>query len=188
MKIVIDAGHGGTDPGAVNMRLNLRECDVALEYAQRVAQILSDAGHHVVMTRGADSFVYLADRACISNVWKADLFLSIHCNSAKNWEAAGIEVWTSPGQSESDLCATELLGAIAQAFPDRRLRADMADGDPDREARFYVLVHTSAPAVLIETGFLSNDEEAAWLADADTAANYAQAIANGVLSWAAGRA
>lgn len=188
MQIVIDAGHGGTDPGAINMRLNLHEADVNLEYANRLVQLLTEAGHQAFLTRTRlDETVDLADRCCISNVRMADLFVSLHCNSSKNWDACGIEVWTSPGESASDECATEILNAIANAFPERRLRTDMSDGDPDRESKFYVLVHTAGPAILVEMGFLSNDDEATWLVDSETADRYVQAIADGVLSWSASR-
>lgn len=187
MRIVLDPGHGGADPGAVNPRLGLRESDLNLEYAMALAGVLRRAGHDVYLTRVRDVAIALADRATTSNVFSPALFLSIHCNAARRIDAHGFEAWTSPGQSAADEIATAILERIHREFPARELRQDWADGDPDRESPFYVLKHTRAPAVLLELGFVSNDEEAAWLSDVATVGRYANAIGDGVLSWIASR-
>jgi len=180
MKIVIDAGHGGTDPGAVNERLKIKEANVTLNYAFILCSRLMACGHHVLMTRSQDAPVSLATRAMFSNLSNADLFISLHCNAAMVTEASGIEIWTSPGQTASDNVAAAILAEIEKMFPERKIRRDMSDGDPDKESKFYVLVHTVAPAVLLELGFLSNDEEATWMNDVATVGGYINAISNGI--------
>ena len=185
MRIVIDPGHAGrnVDPGAVNQSTGLQEADVALFVSKLVETQLLAAGHEVKLTRTDWEQAETDDlnvRTSLSNDWGADLFVSIHCNSAVSPNAAGYEVWTSPGDTEGDALATCIYAQIAIEFPDRTGRADYSDGDPDKESRFYVLVHTNAPACLVEMAFISNDEEAALLSDVAWQTRYARAIARGV--------
>ncbi len=190
MKVVIDPGHAGqnVDPGAVNQATGLQEADVALLVSKLVESQLLVAGHEVKLTRTeweqaeTDDLSY---RTSLANDWGADIFVSIHCNSAASPNAAGYEVWTSPGDTEGDALATCIYAQIAIEFPDRTGRADYSDGDPDKESRFYVLVHTDAPACLVEMAFISNDEEAALLSDVAWQTRYARAIALGATDYAA---
>ena len=185
MKIVIDPGHAGrnVDPGAVNPLTGLQEADVALAVSRFLEAELMRAGHEVKLTRMEWEQPETDDLACrtsLSNDWGADLFVSLHCNSAASPSAKGYEVWTSPGDTEGDALATCIYAQIAMEFPDRAGRADYSDGDPDKESRFYVLVHTDSPACLVELAFISNDEEAALLADAKWQGRYAKAIGRGI--------
>ena len=189
MRIVIDPGHAGrnVDPGAVNQSTGLQEADVALFVSKLVETQLLAAGHEVKLTRTDWEQAETDDlnvRTSLSNDWGADLFVSIHCNSAVSPNAAGYEVWTSPGDTEGDALATCIYAQIAIEFPDRTGRADYSDGDPDKESRFYVLVHTDAPACLVEMAFISNDEEAALLSDVAWQTRYARAIAKGITDYA----
>ena len=189
MKVVIDPGHAGrnVDPGAVNQSTGLQEADVALFVSKLVETQLLAAGHEVKLTRTDWEQAETDDlnvRTSLSNDWGADLFVSIHCNSAVSPNAAGYEVWTSPGDTEGDALATCIYAQIAIEFPDRTGRADYSDGDPDKESRFYVLVHTNAPACLLEMAFISNDEEAALLSDAAWQDRYARAIVRGITDYA----
>ena len=190
MRIMIDPGHAGrnVDPGAVNQSTGLQEADVALFVSKLVETQLLEAGHEVKLTRTDWEQAETDDlnvRTSLSNDWGADLFVSIHCNSAVSPNAAGYEVWTSPGDTEGDALATCIYAQIAIEFPDRTGRADYSDGDPDKESRFYVLVHTNAPACLVEMAFISNDEEAALLSDVAWQTRYARAIARGVTDYTA---
>ncbi len=90
--IVVDAGHGGYDPGAIG-KTGLREKNVNLDVANRLAKILSEEGFKVVMTRSSDDFVSLEKRVKISNAAKADLFISIHSNANTEREKNGFEVY-----------------------------------------------------------------------------------------------
>ena len=188
MKVVIDPGHAGRniDPGAVNGSTGLQEADVALMVSRLVENYLSNVGYEVKLTRTGweqaetDDLSY---RTTLANNWGADIFISLHCNSASNPSAKGYEVWTSPGNTLGDKLAACIYRQIAVEFPDRVGRTDYSDGDPDKESRFYVLVHTDAPACLVEMAFISNDAEAALLADAEWKDRYARAIARGVTDY-----
>ncbi len=189
MRVVIDPGHAGRniDPGAVNGATGLQEADVALSVSRLVEKYLLAVGYEVKLTRTeweqaeTDNLSY---RTNLANDWGADIFISIHCNSAANQCAEGFEVWTSPGNTLGDKLATCIYGQIAAEFPDRIGRTDYADGDPDKESHFYVLIHTDAPACMVEMAFISNDEEAALLADAAWQDRYARVIARGVTDYA----
>ena len=188
MKVVIDPGHAGRniDPGAVNGSTGLQEADVALVISRQVASYLLNVGYEVKLTRTEweqEETDDLSYRTALANDWGADIFISLHCNSAANQSAEGYEVWTSPGNTLGDKLATRIYGQIAAEFPDRAGRTDYSDGDPDKESRFYVLVHTNAPACLVEMAFISNDAEAALLVDAAWQDRYARAIARGVTDY-----
>lgn len=191
MKVVIDPGHAGRniDPGAVNRATGLQEADVALIVSNLVQKYLTAVGYDVKLTRTkweqaeTDALDY---RTSLANGWCADIFISLHCNSAVSLSAKGYEVWTSPGDTKGDQLANCLYRQISREFPDRLGRTDYADGDPDKESRFYVLTYTDAPACLIEMAFISNGEEAALLADSSWQDRYARAIARGITDYVAG--
>lgn len=90
--IVVDAGHGGYDPGAIG-KTGLKEKNINLDVANRLAKILGDEGFKVIMTRSSDYFVSLEKRVEISNSAKADLFISIHANANTMREMNGFEVY-----------------------------------------------------------------------------------------------
>lgn len=188
MKIVIDPGHAGRniDPGAVNKISGLQEADITLMISKLLKNCLLEDGYEVKLTRnnweeaGTDDLSY---RTALANSWGADIFISLHCNSAENENANGYEIWTSPDDTLGDRLATCIYGEIANEFPYMPGRADYSDGDPDKESRFFVLIHTEAPACLIETAFISNAEDALLLADVAWQESYARAIARGVKNY-----
>jgi N-acetylmuramoyl-L-alanine amidase len=181
---MLDPGHGGRDPGAVGPT-GLKESDVALNVCKHLAAYLSPFAE-VYMTRwfnkelGPTEKADLQARCDQANSVKADLFISIHCNSADNPAARGMEVYTLPGDGPADKLAEEIVRAWEAAFPNMPVRKDMTDGDSDKEANFYVLRKTAMPAVLVELGFISNPEEEKFLADGIFQAKCAEAIAGGV--------
>lgn len=179
MKICIDPGHGGIDSGAIGPT-GLQEKFAAADIAFHLECGLTQIGHAVFRTRINDTTLSLEQRCEIANEEKADLFLSVHCNAAENPAGHGFEVWTSPGLTAADAWATRLYLAVREAFPHLAGRVDMSDGDPDKESKFYVLVHTVMPAVLIETAFISNPAEEKWLLDPGWRIRMAGAIVSGV--------
>lgn len=177
--ICIDAGHGGHDSGAVGPA-GLLEKTVALNVAQQIAGLLRGAGVQVVMTRETDEFIELARRAAIGNQADADLFVSIHCNSAVR-QVRGFEVFTTPGRTLSDAAATECFKTYGEEFPTLPRRMDSSDGDPDKEANFAVLRLSQGPAILFELDFISDAEGELFLGDAANQARMALAIVRGIL-------
>jgi N-acetylmuramoyl-L-alanine amidase len=180
MRIVVDPGHGGHDPGAVNLEAGAQEKDIALRIATALHTSLLWAGHASMMTRDGDRFLALSDRVALARAHRADAFVSIHCNAAVNRAARGLEVWTSPGQTRADDLAERIGEELLAAVLTVPLRKDVTDGDLDKEGRLYVLTMTPCPAVLIECGFVSNDDEARWLREEGTARELARAISLGI--------
>jgi len=178
-KIIVDAGHGGFDPGAVNVALSLKEAELTLRYAD-VLNIMLSVNYRSVMTRNTDTYVSLKDRVALANKYHAGLFVSVHLNSAENPKAKGFEIWTSRGDTVSDMVATSVFHSIGDTFPKLKRREDWSDGDPDKEMNYYVLRATKMPAILIELGFICNDKEAGWLSSPDVIGAYSSAIYHGI--------
>lgn len=178
--LVLDAGHGGQDYGAVNSVTKLKEKDVVLDVVLRIQRLLKGK-LNVILTRSDDTFVSLTGRSIRSNKTTADYFLSIHCNSEEN-PAQGFEVFTSPGKTKADEPATRLISAYAAEFPGLKLRSDLSDGDPDKEARFSVLVGTKAPAALLELEFIHTSEGSAFLSSSSNRDRIAKVVANWALT------
>ncbi len=118
--IVIDAGHGGYDHGAIGTQ-GTREADIALEIARRTAQLLEDRlGVDVIMTRDRDIFVPLRDRAALANRENADLFLSIHANAAPNSFSKGIETFSLASATDADAARVAAReNAMAKGWSDK---------------------------------------------------------------------
>ena len=178
IRVCIDPGHNysaktGGDPGAVNG--THYEAVANLAIAKKVKKLLEAKGYKVKMTRtGGDKNLTLAERCRISNSFDADIFVSIHLNSATSKTANGIETLRYPkvGQRTKELAAnvqTELVAALGWRDRGVKERADL-----------YVLKHTVASAVLVECGFISNKEECKKLFNAAWQDKIAAAIAKGV--------
>lgn len=173
MKICIDPGHGGYDPGAVNHNVGVTEKALALKIAALVGGELATRGYDVFFTRELDTFIPLGFRTKIANNEKADLFISIHLNAAADPAAQGIETWYYEGSRTS-----ERLAAIVQ----RELKDQfLAKNRGIKSTRgFYVLKHTAMPAILVETGFITNDHDIAYLVNKVHQKEIATAISNAV--------
>jgi len=168
--VVLDAGHGGSDPGA--QRGSVQEKELTLSIAERVKKRLEAAGMRVVMTRSDDQFVSLEDRVKITNEISPRLFLSVHINSMESTtDIHGIETYYQTDQSRplADAIHHELVSELEA--PDRAVR----------KARFYVINHTPIPAVLAEVGFISNKEERDRLISSDYQSKVAEALSDGVI-------
>jgi N-acetylmuramoyl-L-alanine amidase len=176
--VVIDPGHGGTDPGTSGP--NGPEKNINLDTALRVRNILNAKGIRTIMTRDDDRAVDLKERPVIANKAKADLFVSIHSDFAKrNRSAHGVTVYTSrsPGSG-----SVELAKRMSKAFS--------SGGCTSRgvsEANYVVLVNTNMPAVLVEQGFLSNSADATRLASPGYRQQVAECIAQAVVAQIASR-
>jgi N-acetylmuramoyl-L-alanine amidase len=172
--IVIDAGHGGKDPGAISY-YGFYEKTVNLDVAQQVADILREKGHRVVMTRDSDVFIELEDRAAVANQSRADVFISIHADASARSSTNGFTLYTARSAS----WAAENL---ANAIDDRMTRTSISSNGV-KQADFRVLVRTQCPAVLVELGYLSNYWEAKQLKNVNMQKKLAQAIADGITNY-----
>ena len=168
-KVVIDPGHGGSDYGAIREGIN--EKDITLDVSQRVASILKSKGYKVAMTRSDDTFVSLQDRVDFSENETPEIFVSIHVNSAVATEPSGIETHYYHDYSR-DLAKTVHSQLIKEIdTKDRGLV----------KSKFYVINHTTVPAILVEMGFISNEEERAELISDKRKQKTAKAIAEGII-------
>lgn len=157
--IAVDAGHGGQDPGASGN--GLTEAEVVADLANvRFAHIARATGHQVVLTRPL-GYVSLADRAWRAKDARAELFLSWHCNSASSL-ARGLQVWYH-GDQRSKKIAQRLHALATNALPMWAGNASRIAADTERyRTGFAVLrgTYQKMPALLLEVGFLSNEEDA----------------------------
>jgi len=169
--VVIDAGHGGKDPGATSC-LQFQEKTVNFAVAQKVASLLGQSGVKAIMTRSNDAFIELEERAAIANRYDADLFVSIHADSCPDSSTRGFTMYVSRSASWSSRRAAS---AIAKSLAKTGLSSRGT-----QKADFRVLVETRGPAVLIELGYLSNSSDAGLLRDSSFQSRLAQAIASGI--------
>lgn len=178
MRIILDPGHGGTDPGALG-KDGYEEKRIALAIALEVRWLLRGAGHEIVMTRDDDRYIGLTARCKMANRWPADLFVSIHLNADPDadlpgdHEARGQEIWIYPAALQSRKLAECVAAEIKAAFPDEPFRGVKEDD-------LAVCRMTQMPAILIEVGFIDNSETARQLSDPAVRMLMAQSIANGI--------
>jgi N-acetylmuramoyl-L-alanine amidase len=170
--VVIDPGHGGRDPGTQIAR-GIDEKDVNLRIAQAVRRSLEVAGVHVIMTRSDDSFPSLEERPEVANAAHANLFCSIHANSCAKPDIHGYTVYIARSPSAG---AKALAAAV-----DHRLSESGFYSDGIGHADYRVLVLSKCPAILVETGYLSNPSEAAKLGSADYCNAMGASIASGII-------
>lgn len=220
--VVLDAGHGGKDPGKVGYK-QYKEKDIALKIVLEVGKLLSkEKNIKVVYTRKTDVFIELKKRGQIANKADADLFVSIHCN-AHTSNAYGTETWAlgthankqnfevakaensvillednyklnykgfdpnSPSSvigltlmQEEYLDQSIMLASILQnGFTTELKRRDRGV----KQAGFVVLHQTYMPSVLIETGFISNKNEATFLGSSVGQQKFSKSIYNGILKY-----
>jgi len=170
--VVIDAGHGGLDTGA--LRGATTEKEITLNIAKKVKTILKEAGmKKVILTRSEDKTLALDERVQIANDKKANIFVSIHINASVKTEIKGIEThyYSQSGYEVAKVIHKELIENINSE--DRGLF----------KSKFYVINHTKAPAVLLELGFISNDQERTALTSDKRQTDSAQAIADGIINY-----
>ncbi|WP_138496903.1 N-acetylmuramoyl-L-alanine amidase [Nostoc sp. PA-18-2419] len=172
--VIIDPGHGGKDSGAIGIG-GAREKDVILPIGKRVAEILQQNGLQVIMTRDSDYFVTLPGRVEMAERANADVFVSIHANSAgaSRPDVNGLEVYYyDSGLSLARVVRTNILQSIG-TLKDRGVR----------RARFYVLRKSSMPSILVETGYMTGREDMARLRTSAYQNRMAEAIARGILQY-----
>lgn len=192
--VALDAGHGGRDPG--NQIGNHEEKKYTLLLAREVEELLERAGLKAVLTRRSDTYVERSERADLARKAKADLFVSLHYNTAADTSASGVETYAvtpfgaeatnggdiallpHPGNkfdAQSVLLAFEVQRSITRGLDasDRGLR----------RAGFEVLRKATMPSILIESGFMSNSGDSKKVFDDAYRKEMARAIADGILSY-----
>ncbi|MBX9692401.1 MAG: N-acetylmuramoyl-L-alanine amidase, partial [Cyanobacteria bacterium] len=174
--VVLDAGHGGSDPGA--QRGSVKEKELTLAIVQQLDKILRERGIHTILTRSSDTSVSLAERVDVTNQARPNAFLSVHINAMESTnDIHGIETYyqTPVSQSLAENIHEALVGDLKA--PDRAIR----------KARFYVVNRTTVPAVLAEVGFISNKDERERLTSAEYQKQIATALARGLTAYLKGQ-
>ncbi len=183
--VVIDPGHGGSDPGALAEGIDgkvFNEKDINLAVALELERRLSSAGIRVIMTRKTDLYVTLEERSAIANRQGAALFVSVHSNSIENADTNGTLVLYSPRKDEQLSTGRFSSGTLADnILPYLTTALGTTDKGARDGSEMFVIRNTSMPAVIVELAYMSNAQDRAKLLAASTPANAAGAICSGIL-------
>lgn len=182
--VVIDAGHGGDDPGKVS-RDGIKEKDVNLEIAYCLKAQLQARGATVIMTREGDDCLATSgatnkknsdmhNRVSLINASEADYLISIHQNSYTDASVSGPQVFYHGDSEASKELAKQVQDNLIEALSPSKIRESKAENS------YYILKNSTCPGVIVECGFLSCPEECAKLQEADYQQAIARAIARAV--------
>src|SRR6266581_4806777 len=194
--VVLDPGHGGQDSGAICG--GVLEKDLTLDVARRIDRLLQAEGIATLMTRLGDTYVSLADRASFANRVSDCIFVSIHFNEDNEPVSGGVETYYAaqqitagsflaswlpflwPALSETpNVESQNLAGFIQEALVARTRALDRGT----KAKQFFVIANVTAPAVLVEGGFLTNKEDSSRLTSEDYREQLAAAISDGILRY-----
>lgn len=172
--IALDAGHGGSDPGAIGLN-GLQEKEVTLAITKELNAALKANGVPTYMTRSRDETLGLLTRsACINNM-RSGLSVSVHCNASANRNADYISTYIQAAGGEAEQLARTVQAQLVAA-------TGWTDGGI-KEANLHMNREVNCPSILVECGFISNPAQEQQLADPATRRNIALAIAKGALSY-----
>ena len=191
--IVLDAGHGGEDGGAVGVN-GVEEKALNLAIALHVQEELQHAGYPVVMVRDTDTAVGDTTLATIAERKRSDIqyraqlvnetenciLVSIHQNFFEQSQYSGAQMFYSPNNTRSAALAEAIRQSVVE-----QLQPENTRENKQAESGIYLLNHVDVPAVIVECGFISNPEEAELLCDSTYQQKLAAAIADGILSFCA---
>ncbi len=174
-KVFIDPGHGGYDDGAVQN--GVFEDELNLQISQKIEAKLKTKGVQVQMSRYDDTYLSLTERTRMANNWGADIFVSIHQNSATNSSAEGIETYYHSSRQDSKELAVEIQNDLIQStnVTNRGVKT----------ANYSVIQTASMPSNLVECGFISNPTEAKNLSSSSYQDKVADGIVNGIMDYLA---
>lgn len=171
VKIFIDPGHGGNDPGAIGN--GLQEKELTLQISNRIKDMLNEYSNvSILMSRTGDQTVSLAERTTAANNWGADFFLSVHINAGGG---TGYEDYIYPGLGAPTTTYQNLIHEEVMKVVDFRDRGK-------KQANFHVLRETRMPAILTENGFIDTVDDANKLKQASFIQAIAQGHVNGLVS------
>lgn len=175
--IVLDPGHGGKDLGTHSRKPPYQEKYLTLTTAYMLRNYLKQLGYEAILTRDDDVFITLEERWLFANQRKTRLFVSLHYNSAPNKSAEGIEIFYYGKGSKTRSALSKKLG---QSIIKQMVKKTGAKSRGVRQGDLAVIRETKMPAVLIEGGFLTNDEEMVKLKNAVYLKKLALGIAQGI--------
>lgn len=182
LTVVIDAGHGGADGGVVGVTTSVKESDVNLSVARHLKHFLKTKGYDVVMTRTTTDGLYgmttknkklkdMQERKKIIENSKADLVVSVHCNSYPRQDQVGAQVFYAPGSEDGKQKADVMQGVLKATLGTTR---SAMSGD------YFILQCSAVPSLLVECGFLTTPSEEKMLVSASYQEKVAYAIFTGI--------
>jgi len=175
-QVVLDPGHGGPDPGAVHEGQGLHEAVLNLQIAERVATLLREHGYTVALTRVDDATeLGNSERGAIANACQALVFVEIHLNASTDHGVDYAQAFWA--EKEKDFALSLVMNEALAGLGIPVNAVDRFDNGG--------LLRAKMPSVLVEAVFLSNDAEAARLADGSRQEEIAQAVVQGVVAWLA---
>ncbi|MEH6905659.1 N-acetylmuramoyl-L-alanine amidase [Neobacillus drentensis] len=174
MKLYLDPGHGGEDPGAQDNGLNEKDITLAIALKIRTIILKDYENVQVKMSRTSDTTKGLAERSSAANDWDADFFLAIHINSADN-SAQGYEDFIYDGLSDSSKAAK-----YQDIIHSEVIKVNQLKDRGQKRANFHVLRETKMPSLLTENGFISNKHDAELMKDSSWQLKVAQGHVNGI--------
>lgn len=178
MKVLLDAGHGGNEPGAVNKETGIEEEDINLNVVFKIGNILRAKGFDVLYTRDKDTYISPTDRLKMITAYNPDCFLSVHCNSSTTPSATGVEtVYRDDGDYK---LAKIMHQKLLSAFPGLKDRGLKRDGSPEYNRGLAVLKNLKVPSCLIELPFLSNLKDLHLIDDENETNAIARVLAGGI--------
>lgn len=169
--IMIDAGHGGSDPGTISVT-GAYEKNISLTLAEKLASALEQANYTVIMTRQDDSYIGLDERAAMANNANVDFFISMHCNAIENKpDVNGLQVLYYPDSNNHNAqVATTMLDSML-------LSTNATNKGIVPQPEIVVLKKTAMQSLLIENGFVTNEDEAKKL----ESSSYQQKLVKGIV-------
>ncbi len=178
--VILDAGHGGRDPGAISQDQTQQEKNLTLDIVFRLRELLQKYGITVILTRDRDAYISLDERIQKAESVSAHCLVSVHLNSVATATAQGFEIWISRNTQEPRYLQSYKLGQY--------IHYSMKKGLPLRDRRirksgFQIIHRTKIPSVLIETCFISNPQDFLWIMDPMSRQAVAQAISQGILAY-----
>ena len=193
--IIVDAGHGGIDPGSMTDDQSVKEKDVNLKITKKVKELLEASGAMVILTRNDDTSLYteqvgktirqkynenLKNRKKIIQESSADMFISIHLNKFQESKYYGAQTFYPAGKEDDKQLATYIQGELKRVVDKTNNRKIKSTND------IYLIKDNEIPSTLIECGFLSNDKEAKLLNDEEYQDQIAWAIYVGIQKYFSG--
>lgn len=178
--IVLDAGHGGRDPGSMSHREDYEEKSLTLSTVFMVQDHLKKLGYKTVLTRNHDIYVPLHTRAEIANDLNANLFVSIHYNFSTSCDVEGVEVYVYKEEKTPNNTRIVQSKRLAQTMLCSVIERTGAHSRGVKQANFAVIRETQMPAILIEAGFLSNPHERDRIHDPQYLRQLSWGIAKGI--------
>lgn len=184
--IVIDAGHGGRDGGAIGKVTGITESRLNLDYALTLKDMCEEFGFDVVLTRSTMDGLYdenasnkkkseMEKRKDIINNSNADIMISLHMNSFPLTSAEGAQVFYANGSGQGMTLAKDVQTSICKSFENARSYVTVGD--------YFVLNYSNIPSVLVECGFLSNPNEERLLQQKDYRENFCYSILAGIINY-----